>query len=82
MDIYGWCVAIATKPRGHVQVGDAKDEAPYQANEISHVLPIIEVEPLYDLVDETLEDYECVVDIVRETIVHDGQSDDEERNFL
>ena len=39
-DLRGWFVAITTKPRGHVEVDGMEDEVPYQADEMSNVLPI------------------------------------------
>jgi len=48
-NLRGWCVAIRTKPRGHVQVEKMEDELPYQANEIPNVLPVIRIEHLQGL---------------------------------
>ncbi|WVZ15584.1 hypothetical protein V8G54_013150 [Vigna mungo] len=43
-DKRGWCVAIKTKPRGHIDSNEIKAEVPHQMEEMSHVNDIIEVE--------------------------------------
>lgn len=77
-DMCGWSVAITTKPRGHLEVDDTENEVPYQANEMSHVLPITEVEPIHGLLDETINHYEQVVDPNNDPMVQDGEPQDEE----
>lgn len=77
-DLKGWCVAIITKPRGHVEVDDTEDEVPYQANETSPVAPITEVEQIQGLLDETLKEYEQIVDDNDDPMEQDGQSEDED----
>lgn len=49
--MHGWCVAITTKPRGYVEVGDIEDEVPYQAEEIARIDPIEQVEQIQGLAD-------------------------------
>ena len=58
----GWFVAITTKPRGHVEIDNGEDEVAYQANEMSPILPITEVERLDGLVDQSLNQFEQIVD--------------------
>ena len=53
-ELRGWCVAIATKPRGHIEVddifeGEDNDESPFQADE--PVRPYLEVEQMEGLAD-------------------------------
>ncbi|GAU48783.1 hypothetical protein TSUD_406260 [Trifolium subterraneum] len=45
-DLRGWCAAITTKPRGHVEMDNFDDEMPYQSNEMSPIVPITEVEQI------------------------------------
>ncbi|PNX89694.1 hypothetical protein L195_g045816, partial [Trifolium pratense] len=45
-DLRGWCAAITTKPRGHVEIDNVDDEIPYQSNEMSQIVPITVVEQL------------------------------------
>lgn len=52
-DKRGWCVAITTKPRGHVEIDNTEDEMPYQSDGMSHVLPIAEIEPISCLRDNS-----------------------------
>lgn len=76
-DLRGWSAVITTKPRGHVEVEDIEDEEPYQADEMSPVVPITEVEPLQGLLDETINGFEQIVDRNNDSMDHDGQSEDE-----
>jgi len=46
-----WCVAIKTKPRGHIEVDKMEDELPYQANEIPNVLPVTRIKHLQGLAE-------------------------------
>ena len=39
----GWCVAIKTKPRSHIESLDMEDDVPYQIDEMAHVNEVIEV---------------------------------------
>jgi hypothetical protein len=55
-DLRGWCAAITTKPRGHVEIDNIDDEMPYQSNEMSPIVPITEVEQLRGLADGTIID--------------------------
>lgn len=61
-DMRGWYAAITTKPRGHVEVDDIEDEFPYQAHEMSPVLPITEDELVRGLLGDTTNGFEQVVD--------------------
>jgi len=45
-NLRGWCVAITTKPRGHVEVENIEDDLPYQLDEMPNVLPITTIEQL------------------------------------
>ena len=70
-DLRGWCVAISTKPRGHIEVDDIiqetqPDESPYQADE--PILPSVEIEPLRGLVDENVREFDRVVDSIPEPV--------------
>ena len=67
-DLRDWCVAIATKPRGHVEVDDIVDEtkideSPYQADEC--VVPPVEIETVEGLRDDTVNEYEGEFDPIR-----------------
>ncbi|KAK2436720.1 hypothetical protein QL285_021692 [Trifolium repens] len=53
-NLRGWCAAITTKPRGHVEIDNVDDEMPYQSNEMSPIVPITEVEQLQGLADGTI----------------------------
>ena len=90
-DLRDWCVVIATKPRGHVEVDDIIeetqiDESPYQTDE--SVVPIMEIEMVAGLADQTIEGWEREVDpipepvgvpyVVFEELEHDANDDDDE----
>ena len=47
-------MVITTKPRGYVEVDHIPDESLYQADEMSHVLPIITIEFVEGLVDTSI----------------------------
>jgi len=53
-NLRGWCVAITTKPRAHVQVDHVEDELPYQADESPTVLPVLTIELVQGLADTTI----------------------------
>ena len=77
-DMRGWSMAITTKPRGHVEVDDTENEVPYQADEMSCVLPITEVEALPGLLDINIGHYEQLIDPINEPMVQDNKEEDEE----
>ncbi|XP_004505399.1 uncharacterized protein [Cicer arietinum] len=52
-DKRGWCVAITTKSKGHVEIDNTKDEMSYQSDGMSHVLPIAEIESISCLRDNS-----------------------------
>jgi hypothetical protein len=52
----GWCAAITTKPRGHVEIDNIEDEMPYQSHDTSPVLPIPEIEAISCLRDSSQAD--------------------------
>ena len=75
-DLRDWCVAIATKPRGHVEVDDINeettaDESAYQADE--SVVPMVEIETVAGLRDETVNEFEQEVNPIAEPV--GGSSD-------
>ena len=76
-DLRGWFVAITTKPRGHVEVDGIENKVPYQADEMSNVLPITELEQLQGLADLTIH-YEHVVYPITKQMVQDNELQDEE----
>jgi hypothetical protein len=47
----GWCAAITTKPRGHVEIDNIEDEMAYQSDEMSPVIPVAEIESISCLRD-------------------------------
>ncbi|GAU51743.1 hypothetical protein TSUD_137380 [Trifolium subterraneum] len=55
-DLRGWCAAITTKPRGHVEIDNFDGEVPYQSNEMLPIVPITEVEQIRGLADGTIID--------------------------
>ena len=48
-NLRGWCVAITIKPRANVE-----DELPYQADESPTVLPVLTIELVQVLADNTI----------------------------
>jgi len=74
----GWNVAITTKPRGHVEIDNGEDEAAYQADEMSHILSITEVERLDGLVDQSLNQFEKIVDPLNQP--PQGEDEDQEED--
>ena len=71
-DLHGWCVVIATKPRGHIEVDDIIDDAqleesPFQSDEL--ILPTMEVKEMERLVDGRVQTFEQVVDPIPESMV-------------
>jgi hypothetical protein len=50
-DMRGWCAAITTKPRGHVEIDNIEDEMAYQSDEMSPVIPVAEIESISCLRD-------------------------------
>lgn len=77
-EMRGWYSTITTKPIGHVEVDDIEEEVPYQADESSPVIPITEVEQLHGLLDETVNEFEQIIDHNNDLIVQDGQLEDED----
>ena len=62
-----WCVAIATKPRGHLEVDEIihetqADESPFQADE--SIVPMVDIEMVNGLADETIEGWDHEVDLI------------------
>ena len=49
-DKQGWCVAIKTKSRGHIEADELQEEVAYQVDEMSHVNVVNEVEPILNYV--------------------------------
>ena len=71
-----------TKPRGCVEVDNIEiesDEQPYQADEI--VLPYFEVERIRCLVDETVDNYQQIVNPLSEPLCeHEFVGEEVENN--
>lgn len=63
-DMRGWCAAITTKPRGHVEIDNTEDEMAYQSDGMAPVLPIAEIESISCLRDDSH------VDVFEETFDH------------
>ena len=64
-DLRDWCVAIATKPRGHVEVDEIiqetqEHESPFQADE--SIVPMVAIEMVGGLADETIQGRDREVD--------------------
>jgi hypothetical protein len=80
-EMRGWCAAISTKPRGHVEIETVEDEMPYQSDDMSPVVPIQELESLHFLADETLiDEVEMIIEPDNESMVQDGLSEDGEED--
>lgn len=87
-DKRGWCVAIKTKPRSRVETDDLVEDVPYQADDMSLVNEVNEVEQISNLRDlesngeevdpnnlEGEDSHEVVVDVEDED---DEEDEDEE----
>lgn len=61
----GWCAAIKTNPRGHIETNIPIEEAAYQDNEMSSVPNVVEVEPITGLlVDQEVDGQEVEVNLL------------------
>ena len=74
-DKKGWCVAIKTKPRGHIESLDMEDDVPYQIDEMTHVNEVIEVEGILGFQHSQVD-----VEQVEEDNEEEFEEDNEEGN--
>ena len=49
IDKRGWCVAIQTKPRCHIDSNEVEEDITYQVDQMSHANEIIQVKGVFGL---------------------------------
>ena len=77
----GWSAVISTKPRGHVEIESTEEDViAYQANTMSPVIPIVDIESRQRLQDLDANEFEEIITLpdASANTVNDEEDDAED----